>query len=190
MTTQVTDKTPIPPLSNPITDRMVSLTWSAYFTNLKGFIDKLAAATLSPPKHNDLTDIQGGITTERYHLTEQQANIAMQLPAFDSDDLHFLNGNATFSTPNHENIDGLQGGITGQHYHLNALQFSQMQNLTGDGVATHFYNGLGSYSTPNHNDLDGLQGGIDGDRQHITSAQLASIASFQSTIFGYLTLGL
>jgi hypothetical protein len=189
--TTTDNNNPIPPLSNPITDKITSVIWNAYFTNLKAFIDKLAAATLNPPKHNDLSEIQGGTDTERYHLTEVQHNTVVQIQPFDGDNTKFVDGTGTLSVPDHNSLGGLQGGTNGERYHLTFTQFNTLDNIPIlDGIYTHYYNGNGSFVQPTHNDLAGLQGGAAGDYQHVTTEQLADVAGLRSLIYGYASLGL
>ena len=187
----MSQKSPVVPLSNPITDKKVSLTWSAYFTNLKAFIDLIYSQSNTPRQHNDLLDIQGGTTDERYHLTEIQHNNAASIPLFDGDATKFIAGDGTLAIPDHEKLSGLLGGTDGQHYHLTQNQWNAVKILpTGSGDNNTYLNGVGQYATPQHNSMTGLQGGAYGDYQHVTTAQLNKIASMESLVFGYITLGL
>lgn len=187
----MTQKTPIPPLNSPITSQPVSLTWSAYFSALKSFIDSLAAATQSPPKHNDLSELQGGQVDEYYHLTESQHDIVAQLPAFNADSNQFINGQGELSTPLHNQLDGLQGGTDNEYYHLTASQYLNLERLpVANGNEQQYLNGNNQFTTPNHNQLDGLQGGTVNDRQHLTTAQKNKVTNMESLIFGYMSLGL
>ena len=185
----MTVKVPLPPLSNPITSEPVSLTWSAYFSNLKNYIDTLDTA-VRVRLHNALDQIQGGSTTERYHLTQAQHDNTAQLPIFNGDETQFLSGAATFLTPDHGSLLSLQGGADGEHYHLTASQYDNLAPLGYDGNADHFLNGLGAFGAPNHNATLNIQGGTVGDYQHLTTAQKNSIANINSLIFGYMSLGL
>lgn len=185
------DKNPIPPLSNPITAQPVSLVWSAYFSNLKAYVDKLAASVQSPPKHNDLSEIQGGTDTERYHLTEIQRNTVAQIEPFDDNTDNFLNGSGNLSAPKHNNLASLQGGTDNEYYHLTQAEHSALANIaTPSNNPKTFLNGQNVFVVPNHNDLDGIQGGATGDIQHLTTAQANKIANIESLIFGYITLNL
>jgi len=187
----MSQKSPIPPLNNPITDKLPSLTWAAYFTNLKAFIDLLYSLSNSPSPHNDLLDIQGGTTTERYHLTEAQHNNAASIPLFDGDATKFIAGDGTLAIPDHEKLGGLLGGTDGQHYHLTQNQWNNVKLIpTRSGDANTYLNGVGQYATPQHNSMVGLQGGAYGDYQHVTTPQLNKIANMESLVFGYITLGL
>lgn len=185
----MTVKVPLPPLSNPITDKPVSLTWAAYFSGLKNYIDTLDTA-VRVRLHNALDQLQGGSTTERYHLTQAEHDNTAQLPNFNGDETQFLSGAATFATPDHGSLLSLQGGADGEHYHLTATQYANLAPLGYDGNADHFLNGLGAFSAPSHNATLGIQGGAYGDYQHLTTVQKNSIANINSLIFGYMSLGL
>jgi len=185
----MTVKVPLPPLSNPITDKPVSLTWAAYFSGLKNYIDTLDTA-VRVRLHNALDELQGGSTTERYHLTQAEHDNTTQLPTFNGDATQFLNGEAVFATPDHSLLLSLQGGADGEHYHLTASQYANLAPLGYDGNASHFLNGQGTFSAPNHNDTLNIQGGTVGDYQHLTTAQKNSIVNINSIIFGYMSLGL
>jgi len=185
----VTVKVPLPPLSNPITDKPVSLIWGAYFSGLKNYIDTLDTA-VRVRLHNALDELQGGSTTERYHLTQAEHDNTTQLPTFNGDETQFLSGAALFLTPDHESLLSLQGGADGEHYHLNATQYANLVPLGYDGNVDHFLNGLGAFGAPSHNATLNIQGGTTGDYQHLTTAQKNSIANINSLIFGYMSLGL
>lgn len=180
-------KNPIPPLSNPITDKPASLTWSAYFTNLKAFIDNLAS-NISIRIHNDLEQLQGGTTTERYHITQTQYTAVGNLPTFNGDSTQFINGLGVLAVPSHANLTSLQGGIAGEHYHITLSDYDKINRFPVlSGNAKTYLAGNGLWSIPNHNDLAGLNVG---NYQHLTPAQAASISNINSLIFGYVSLGL
>lgn len=182
---------PIPPLNNPITAQPVSLAWHAYFSALKSYLDKLTASVQSPPKHNDLSELQGGQADQYYHLTEPQHDIVVQLPAFNTDSNQFINGQGELSAPIHNNLSELQGGTDNEYYHLTADQYLNLERLPiANGNEQQYLNGNNQFTTPNHNQLDGLQGGTVNDRQHLTTAQKNKVASMESLIFGYMSLGL
>ena len=181
---------PVPPLSNQITDSTVSLTWSAYFSNLKIYLDDLATAATTK-LHNALDSIQGGSIEERYHMTLVEWQNAIQLPTFNGDTNQFVNGAGGLSFSYHNDTVGIQGGDIGERYHLTAAQLASLGALPVYGTDnTVFLNGTGAFSKPLHNNATDLQGGAVGDYQHLTSAQLASIYGIQSKIFVYLTIGL
>lgn len=186
----MTNKNPIPPLSNPITNEPVSLIWSAFFSNLKNYIDTLGGAVIAIT-HNALDGLQGGNSTERYHFTRSEHATLEQVPAFNGDTNQFLNGNALFSQPDHAQLDNLQGGVDGQRYHLLLSEVNKINSIpVGNGNPYQFFNGLSQWSTPTHNLTTGLQGGAAGDYQHLTTHQVGKVKNMESLIFGYITLGL
>jgi hypothetical protein len=180
-------KNPIPPLSNPITDKPASLTWSAYFTNLKLFIDNIAA-NIAIRIHNDLEQLQGGTTTERYHLTATQHTAIGNIPTFNGNNTQFLNGAGDFATPVHNDTQAIQGGVVGERYHLSLASYNKLAAIPNfNSNSKQFLNGKGVFSTPNHNDLSGLNVG---NYQHVTAAQSDTIDNINSLIYGYMSLGL
>jgi hypothetical protein len=180
-------KNPVPPLSNPITDQPVGLTWSAYFTNLKLFIDNLAS-NIAIRIHNDLEQLQGGTTTERYHLDQTQYTAVGHLPTFNGDSTQYVNGLGVLAVPSHANLGSLQGGAAGEYYHVNLINYNKInQYPVLGGNAKTYLAGNGLWSTPKHNDLAGLN---IGNYQHLTPAQVSSISNIDSLIFGYMSLGL
>jgi hypothetical protein len=122
------NKNPLPPLSSPITSEQVALTWSAYFSALKKYIDSLQNYITSL-LHNSLGGLQGGSANERYHLTATQHDSAAQLPIFDGDHSHFLSGAATLERPNHNQLLGLQGGAVGDYQHLTSAQLAAVASI-------------------------------------------------------------
>jgi hypothetical protein len=185
----MTTKVPLPPLSNPITDKPVSLIWGAYFSGLKNYIDTLDTA-IRVRLHNALDQLQGGSTTERYHLTQAEHDNTVQIPIFNGDETQFISGAATFLTPEHEFLLNIQGGADGEHYHLNATQYANLTPIGYDNDVNHFLNGQKAFSAPSHNATINIQGGAVGDYQHLTTTQKNSIANMNSLIFGYMSLGL
>jgi hypothetical protein len=185
----MTTKVPLPPLSNPITDKPVSLIWGAYFSGLKNYIDTLDTA-IRVRLHNALDQLQGGSTTERYHLTQAEHDNTAKIPIFNGDETQFISGAATFLTPEHEFLLNIQGGADGEHYHLNATQYANLTPIGYDNDVNHFLNGQKAFSAPSHNATINIQGGAVGDYQHLTTTQKNSIANMNSLIFGYMSLGL
>ena len=182
---------PIPPLTQAITDKQVTLSWSAYFTNLRTYLDAINGAVKSVT-HNLLDGLQGGNDTERYHLTEQEHTNAANLPQFNGDSSQYINGNGTLTPINHNGMNGLQGGDgVRDYYHLSVDNFDKVDaypQINGD--VTQYLSGFGEFRIPIHNNLDGLQGGTVSDYQHLTSEQVAMIKPYDSLLFGYLSLGL
>jgi hypothetical protein len=183
---------PIPPLSNPITNETVSLTWGAYFSSLKQYTDTLAA-NINNIFHNALKGLQGGQLDQYYHLTLAQYNNTVKIPTFTGDSGTFLNANGLFSTPSHNGLSSIQGGVAGEYYHLTKADYTKVKYGVFpllSNVNTQFFNGDGKFTTPNHNDAPDIQGGALNDYQHLTTPQLNSIKNIPSLIFGYNTLGI
>ena len=182
---------PIPPLTQPITDKQVTLSWSAYFTNLRAYLDAINGAVKSVT-HNLLDGLQGGLDGERYHLTEQEHTNAANLPQFNGDSSQYINGDGGLTSITHNDTGELQGGGgVGDYYHLSTIDYNKIKMYSPtNGNLTQFLSGFGEFSTPIHNNLSGLQGGTIGDMQHLTSAQVAMVKNYETLIFGYLSLGL
>ena len=183
---------PVPPLSNQITDSTVTLTWSAYFSNLKTYLDELATATVTK-LHNALDSIQGGSITERYHLTQAEWQNAVQLPTFNGDNSQFVNGSGGLSFPFHNETVGLQGGdgTNNEYYHLSADEYASITTFpVFNGDYTVYLSGNGLYSKPLHNNAPDLQGGATADYQHLTTAQVDKLTNIESKIAGYVALGI
>lgn len=64
-------------------------------------------ADIQQRDHNTLTSIQGGNSTERYHLTAAQW--------------------AALTAGPHNNLSGLQGGTAAQYYHLTQNEYTALQ---------------------------------------------------------------
>jgi hypothetical protein len=123
-------RVPPPPLSTQ--DQGV---WSTWYVRVKDAInqlrDNLSWTSLSfvgsnitdilTRNHNDLQNIQGGGSTERYHLT-----LASHTDLTD--------GGATILHKHDHNLqDGLQGGTTDEYYHLSLDDYDNLGGGGGSG---------------------------------------------------------
>ncbi len=154
--------------------------------------------------HNTLMGIQGGSSTERYHLTAtQHANLGNgdheSLAGLLGGDgtYHYHVGQETFTNignGTHNQISGAQGGTNLERYHItlgiyNAINaFGGNHNncptgLQGGNSTERYhlsqtqYNNLGDGS---HNGLSGLQGGSSSERYHLTASQYTNLVGFPS----------
>lgn len=99
----------IPPI--PYDQPSTSFAWIDWYNRVRNLLNGVGI------NHNDLQNIQGGSSTERYHITQTQYN-------------GLVGGNSTtLHKHDHNNMDSIQGGQATEYYHLTA---SQHQALTTD----------------------------------------------------------
>lgn len=89
----------------PLADPFGSQRWLDWFTKINNRINVVVT------DHNDLGNIQGGTSSERYHLTAAQYSTAISL------------------TNVHNDLSGLQGGTSSQYYHLTSSQHTSVGTL-------------------------------------------------------------
>lgn len=148
------NNTRIPP--PPVTSEDKTI-WNNWYVAVKDAINNLRAGLtwsnldftgsnitdIQTRNHNDLTNIQGGSSTERYHLTSTQASAIASFNSTQWTDLTD-GGGTTLHTHTHNSSTSLQGGTSGEYYHLTSAQHS---GLTGGGTTTlhtHTLHGTGS----------------------------------------------
>lgn len=107
----------------PIQDPMNSQRWLEWFRLISLELNEITSVQWSnisftgsnitdivSRAHNNLQSIQGGSSTERYHLTAAQ--------------------HAALSAGDHNDLTGLQGGTTNEYYHLTNDQHSGITGTT------------------------------------------------------------
>lgn len=154
--------------------------------------------------HNALFGLQGGNSTERYHLSATQyANIGTgdheSLAGLLGGDgtYHYHVGHTTFHNlgdGTHNQISGAQGGTTLERYHLTLAIYNAINSFGGNhnsipsglqgGSATERYHLTSSQYTNigdgSHNSLSGLQGGSTSERYHMTATEYTNLVGFPS----------
>lgn len=113
----------------PIGDPFGSYRWVEWFRKLTGIfsaagtvpwanVDKAGSniTDIATRAHNNLQSVQGGTTSEYYHLTAAQHSALTAGP--------------------HNALAGLQGGTSGEYYHLTSAQHT---DLTDGGESTAHY---------------------------------------------------
>lgn len=91
----------------PVKEPFGTQRWIDWFVKINNQINLVAE------DHNNLGNIQGGSSSERYHLTAAQHTAAIAL------------------TGAHNSLSSIQGGSATERYHLTE---SQHDNLTGDSI--------------------------------------------------------
>jgi len=145
---------------------------------LDGLDSSAFALAVHTHVHNDQVDLQGGISTERYHLTLASYNNlqgliagtisvpnADKLDGYDSTDF----ATATH-THTHNSLSNLQGGNTTERYHVYSNWYNAMQNATTPSSTNPFMT-INDLSAIQHNAIGGLQGGTTNQYYHFTQAQ-------------------
>lgn len=136
-------RTRIPPPPIHSEDRTI---WSNWYVAVKNAINNLRAdlkwinldftgsniTDIASKSHQALDNLQGGSSTERYHVSATQATAIAAFNATQWTDLTD-GGGTTLHTHTHNSNTSMQGGTTNEYYHLTSAQHS---GLTGGGTTT------------------------------------------------------
>lgn len=119
--------------------------------------------------HNELTEIQGGVNNQYYHLTQTQHDTLID--GSSADNLHTHDSKANIShTHVLSNIVDVTATPTAINQALDGISLSvtslNLNTLTNGSNADTLHTHSSSGTTPDHNDLNGLN---DGDYKHLTS---------------------
>lgn len=114
----------------PIGDAWGSYRWVEWFRKLSGIftaagtvpwanVDKAGSniTDIATRMHNNLQSVQGGTTSEYYHLTAAQHSALTAGP--------------------HNDLSGLQGGTTSEYYHLTATQYTDLTDAGDSSLHYH-----------------------------------------------------
>lgn len=141
-------KVPPPPLTTQ--DKSV---WASWYIAIKDAINNLTLSLkwtlldftgsnitdVTTRSHQDLQNLQGGSSTERYHITSTQATAIASFNSTQWTDLTD-GGGTTLHTHTHNSNTSMQGGTAGEYYHLTS---AQLTGLTGGGsTSLHHHGGL------------------------------------------------
>ena len=99
----------------------------------KHVADVVAAVTADDFAHNSLSSLQGGSSTERYHMTQAE-NTALHAHSNKTalDAVAGVNtGDQSASSFNHNDLANKQGGTTNEFYHVTAAEKTVIEHTSG-----------------------------------------------------------
>jgi hypothetical protein len=103
--------------------------------NLTILMDESNADDLHAHSHNVLEDLQGGTTSQYYHITATDVtNLTILTDGSNADALHVHTGSGIV----HNNLTGLQGGVSGEYYHLTEDENNLVSKLGEDSAGLTF----------------------------------------------------
>lgn len=132
--------------------------------------------------HNDLTSIQGGSATERYHLTLDHSNAVTGASTPSGSNVFATITDLSGFTSDHDSLSGIDGGGANDYQHLTTTEYAAVTNATGATSLNPFatVNEIPANGDFDHDSLGTLSGGAAGEYNHIINTDYAAITGAAS----------